>query len=57
LIYLNGETWPGNNARNISRDQPKPPDDNARTEEARRVVDDYITALREILQKLRKLFN
>jgi hypothetical protein len=33
------------------------PDDDARTEEATRVVGDYATALREMLQKLRRFFN
>jgi hypothetical protein len=32
-------------------------DDDARTEDAKRVVTDYASALREILRKLRKLFN
>jgi hypothetical protein len=31
--------------------------DDARTKEARRVVEEYANALREILQKVRRLFN
>jgi len=32
-------------------------DDDARTEDAKRVVAEYTSALREILRRLRKLFN
>jgi hypothetical protein len=32
-------------------------DDNARTKEARRVTEEYASALQEILQKLRRLFH
>jgi hypothetical protein len=32
-------------------------DDDARTREARRVMEDYAAGMREMLQKLRKLFN
>jgi len=37
----------------------KPPDtdDNSRTEEAKRVVDDYVEGLRELLRRLRKWFS
>ena len=47
----------------MTRDQAPPPqapdkDDNTRTEETRRVIEDYTKALREVLQKLRRrLFN
>lgn len=33
------------------------PNDDARTDEAARVIADYATALRELLQKLRRFFN
>jgi hypothetical protein len=37
---------------------PKPPSEPSRTEEARRIVEEYADDLREILKKLRrKLFN
>jgi len=32
-------------------------EDDARTEEAKRVIEDYAKALREIVQKLRRLIN
>jgi hypothetical protein len=32
-------------------------DDDVRTEQAKRVVTEYVSELREILRKLRKLFN
>jgi hypothetical protein len=35
-------------------DKPRKP---SRTEEAQRVVEEYIDSLREILKKLRKIFN
>jgi hypothetical protein len=39
------------------RKAPGAEDDDARPQEAKRIVNDYASALREILQKLRKLFN
>jgi hypothetical protein len=36
---------------------PEKPSKLSRTEEARRIVEEYAAGLREILQKLRKLFN
>jgi hypothetical protein len=35
-------------------EKPQGPDDKARTEEAKRVVDEYASALREILRRLRR---
>jgi hypothetical protein len=35
----------------------KPDDDYRRTEEARRVVEDYANGLREMMQKLRRWFS
>jgi hypothetical protein len=40
-----------------SADKPDNPEDDARTEQAKRVVAEYVSELREILRKLRKLFN
>jgi hypothetical protein len=37
--------------------RPEKPSRPSRTEEARRIVEEYANDLREILQKLRKLFN
>jgi hypothetical protein len=36
---------------------PEPPSKPSRTEEARRILEEYADDLREILKKLRKLFN
>jgi len=36
---------------------PKPPSKPSRTEEARRIIEEYADDLREVLKKLRKLFN
>jgi hypothetical protein len=36
---------------------PKKPSKPSRTEEARRIVEEYANDLREILQKLRKFLN
>jgi hypothetical protein len=36
---------------------PEPPSKPSRTQEARRIVEEYADDLREILKKLRKLFN
>jgi hypothetical protein len=36
---------------------PGIPDDDARTKEAKRVVEEYADALREILRRLRRWFN
>jgi len=36
---------------------PEPPSKASRTEEARRIIEEYADDLREILKKLRKLFN
>jgi hypothetical protein len=36
---------------------PEPPSKPSRTEEARRIVAEYADDLRDILKKLRKLFN
>jgi hypothetical protein len=36
---------------------PEPPSKPLRTQEARRIVEDYADDLRAILKKLRKLFN
>ena len=36
---------------------PHTADDDARTKEAKRIVEEYASALREVLQKLRKWFN
>lgn len=43
--------------RTLPREAPNSDDDGARTEQAKRVIEDYAQALREMLQKLRKLFN
>ena len=37
--------------------EPRPSDDAPRTQEARRVVEEYVLDLKAILKKLRKLFN
>jgi hypothetical protein len=37
--------------------RPKPPSKPSRTQEARRIVEEYADDLREILKKLRKLLN
>jgi hypothetical protein len=36
---------------------PEPPSKPSRTQEARRIVEEYADDLRETLKKLRKLFN
>jgi hypothetical protein len=36
---------------------PEPPSKPSRTQEARRIVEEYANDLREILKKLRKRFN
>lgn len=36
---------------------PDADDDDARTEEAKRVADDYASGLREMLRRLRRWFN
>jgi hypothetical protein len=36
---------------------PEKPKKPSRTDEARRIVEEYANGLREILEKLRKLFN
>jgi hypothetical protein len=37
--------------------RPEKPRKPSRTEEARRIVEEYADSLREILKKLRKIFN
>jgi hypothetical protein len=41
----------------IPRKAPDTEDDDSRTEDAKRIVAEYASALREILRRVRKLFN
>jgi hypothetical protein len=43
--------------RDGSRKAPHTDEDQARTEDARRVAEDYASGLREILRRLRRWFN
>ncbi|NYG46386.1 hypothetical protein GGD67_003857 [Bradyrhizobium sp. IAR9] len=62
LIYLNGRRRHWIEHRSVSKpDEPspgqEPPPERARLEQARRVVEEYVESLREIIKKLRRKMN
>jgi hypothetical protein len=48
---------PFNRCRKMTNRPPESPSKPSRTEEARRIIEEYADDLRKILKKLRKLFN